>query len=76
MLRNRISHSFPTHTVIYMIGSSCIGIMSAMLICLRSIYDVYTIDPYYLICTLIICLTLFFYSFGVYKRLEDFLNEK
>lgn len=76
MLRNRISHSFPTHTVIYMIGSSCIGIMSAMLICLRFIYDVYTIDPYYLICTLIICLTLFFTALVSIKDWKDFLNEK
>lgn len=48
-----------TYIKLYLIGSSLGFIVSLSLLIVRFVFNLYTIDPYYLICGLIISLTLF-----------------
>lgn len=76
MLKNRLQSSLPVHTLAYMIISSIVGSIAATLVFLRFVGNIYTIDPYYLVCTLIICITLFFTALISLKDWKDFLNER
>lgn len=77
MLKNRLDNSLPVHTLVYMVCSSSVGAIAATLLFVRFILNVYIIDPYYLICTLIICFGLFFTAFASLKDWKDnLLNEK
>lgn len=49
----------PKHVKIYLYGGKCISITCILLLILRFRFKLYTIDPYYLICGLIIGLTMF-----------------
>ena len=59
MLKKKIKKSFPVHIMFYSIISSIFMTMNATLLVLRFALGVYIIDPYYLICGLLISLTLF-----------------
>lgn len=76
MLKNRLRNSLPVHTLVYMIISSAVGAIAITLIVLRFAGNVYTIDPYYLFCALIISITLFFTALISLKDWKDFLNER
>ena len=71
VLRNRLNNSLPIHTLVYMIVSSISGSVATTLLFIRFILNVYIIDPYYLICTLIISLGLFFTAFTSLKDWKD-----
>lgn len=76
VLKNRLLNSLPIHTIYYMVGSSIVGAIAVTLIFLRFVANIYTLDPYYLICALIICLTLFFTALVSLKDWKEFLNER
>ena len=67
VLRRRLEKSLPTHTIVYMVGSSVLGAIAATLLTLRVCFNVYTLDPYYLICALITAVGLFLTAFTSLK---------
>jgi hypothetical protein len=76
VLKNRLRNSLPIHTLTYMVGSGIVtGIVSTLLL-MRVALNVYTIDPYYLICTLIITLGLFLTAFVSLKDWKDNLLDE
>lgn len=60
VLRRRLEKSLPTHAIIYMVGSGIVGAIASTLLALRFYINIYTVDPYYLVCSLIAALGLFF----------------
>lgn len=75
LMKRKVKNSFPLHILLYLtICSAVIGI-SFTLLCLRFIFKVYTVDPYYIICALLISLTLFFTAVVAIKDWKDYLNE-
>lgn len=76
VLKNRLGNSLPVHTLIYMIASSIIGAVSTTLLIVRYFLNVYFWDPYYLICTIIISITLFMTALVSLKDWKNFLNER
>lgn len=76
MLKKKIKKSFPVHIMFYSIISSIFMTMNATLLVLRFALGVYIIDPYYLICGLLISLTLFLTAIVAIKDWKDFLNKK
>lgn len=75
IMKNKLENSIPVHTMVYMVGSSMVGTFSAMLLFLRFALRIYVIDPYYLICALIISITLFATATVSLKDWKRFLNE-
>lgn len=76
VLKNRLRNSLPIHTLTYMVGSGIVtGIVSTLLL-MRVALNVYTMDPYYLICTLIITLGLFLTAFVSLKDWKDNLLDE
>ncbi len=67
VLRRRLEKSLPTHTIVYMVGSSVVGAIASTLLTLRVYFNVYTLDPYYLICALITAVGLFLTAFTSLK---------
>lgn len=76
MLKKKIKKSFPVHIMFYSIISGMFIATNVTLLMLRFTLGVYTIDPYYLICGLLISLTLFFTAIVAIKDWKDFLNEQ
>ncbi len=76
VLKNRLRNSLPIHTLIYMIGSSIVATIASTLLLMRVALNIYTIDPYYLICTLIITLGLFLTAFVSLKDWKDNLLDE
>ena len=76
MMKNRLKSSIPIHTIIYMVGSSIVGTIAAVFLFFRFVLKVYVVDPYYLICTLIIAITLFATAAVSLKDWKRFLNER
>lgn len=77
ILKNRLKNSLPTHAIVYMVGSSIGGAIAATLLMVRFVLNVYIIDPYYLICALIIALGLFFTALVSLKDWKgNLLNER
>lgn len=75
LMRRKIKNSFPLHILLYLtICSFVIGI-SLTLLGLRFMFRIYTFDPYYIICALLISLTLFFTAITAIKDWKDYLNE-
>lgn len=67
MLKNRLKHSLPVHAIFYMVLNSIIFAIVGTLLVMRFLLNVYTIDPYYLICALIISCGLFFTALASLK---------
>lgn len=59
VLRNRLKNSLPVHTLVYLVINSAIATFSVTLLFIRFFLNIYIIDPYYLICALIISIGLF-----------------
>lgn len=77
MLKNRLINSIPIHTMVYMVANSVICAISSTLLFVRFVLNVYIIDPYYLICALIISIGLFFTALVSLKDWKDnLLNEE
>lgn len=60
MLKNRLKNSLPVHAIFYMVLNSIIFTIVGTLLVMRFLLNVYTVDPYYLICAMIISCGLFF----------------
>lgn len=73
ILKNRLSNSLPVHTLTYMVVSSSTGAIAITLLFLRFVLNIYVVDPYYLICTLIIAIGLFLTAFVSLKDWKDTL---
>lgn len=77
VLRNRLKNSLPVHTIIYLLANSVIATFSLTLLFVRFVLNIYIIDPYYLICMLIISVGLFSTACVSLKDWKDnLLNEK
>ena len=74
-MKNRLKKSFPTHIVIYLAVCGFIMGMSIILLFLRFVCKIYIVDPYYIICALLISLTLFATAGVAIKDWKCFLNE-
>ncbi len=77
VLKNRLKNSLPVHTIVYLLANSVIATFSLTLLFIRFVLNIYIIDPYYLICMLIISVGLFSTAFVSLKDWKDnLLNEK
>lgn len=63
MLKNRLNNSLPVHAIFYMVLNSIIFASVGTLLAIRFLLNIYTVDPYYLICAMIISCGLFFTAF-------------
>ena len=75
MLKRRLEKSLPVHAISYIALNSVLLTLSVTLLILRFAYGVYTVDPYYLICMLIISITLLGTAVVSLKDWKKFLNE-
>lgn len=75
MLKRRLEKSLPVHAISYIALNSVLLTLSVTLLILRFAYGVYTVDPYYLICMLIISITLLDTAVVSLKDWKKFLNE-
>lgn len=75
-MKNKLKNSFPVHIICYSVICSAVMAVSGMLLILRFVFGVYTIDPYYIICALLISTTLFFTVIAAIKDWRDYLNEE
>lgn len=74
ILKNRLMNSLPIHTMIYMVLSSAAAAISGTLLFVRYVFNIYLIDPYYLICALIIACGLFLTAAVSLKGWKDVLT--
>ena len=76
VLRNRLKNSLPVHTLTYMVINSIVATFSLTLLLIRFLLNIYIIDPYYLVCALIISVGLFSTACVSLKDWKDnLLNE-
>ncbi len=76
VLRNRLKNSLPVHTLTYMVINSIVATFSLTLLIIRFLLNIYIIDPYYLVCALIISVGLFSTACVSLKDWKDnLLNE-
>lgn len=73
MLKNRLKNSLPVHAILYMVLNSIIFASVGTLLVMRFLLNVYTVDPYYLICAMIISCGLFFTALVSLKDWKDSL---
>lgn len=73
-MRNKLKYSFPVHIICYSTLCSAIMAVSGFLLILRFAFKIYIIEPYYLICALLISATLFFTAIVAIKDWKDYLN--
>ena len=77
MLKNRLINSIPMHAIIYMVVNGGFCAISLTLLFIRFVLNIYIVDPYYLICVLIISIGLFFTALVSLKDWKDnLLNEE
>lgn len=77
MLKNRLNRSLPVHTIVYMVVNGIVGAVAATLLVVRFLLNIYIVDPYYLICALIMACGLFFTALTSLKDWKDnLLNER
>lgn len=77
MLKNRLKRSLPVHTIVYMVVNGIVGAVAATLLVVRFLLNIYIVDPYYLICALIMACGLFFTALTSLKDWKDnLLNER
>jgi len=71
MLKNRLKNSLPVHAICYMVLNGIVFAVAVTLLAIRFLLNVYIIDPYYLICAMIISSGLFFTAFVSLKDWKD-----
>ena len=74
-LRKESKYSFPVHAIFCMVLNSIIFAIVGTLLAMRFLLNVYTIDPYYLICALIISCVLFLTALVSLKDWKDNLPQ-
>lgn len=74
MIKKKLKNSFPVHIVIYSVICSIVIGISLTLLILRFGCNIYTVDPYYIICSLLTALTLFFTALAAIKDWKGYLN--
>lgn len=72
-LKNKLENSIPVHIIVYMAICSLIIGISLTLLVLRFVWSVYIIEPYYIICALLISLTLFMTAIVAIKDWKDYM---
>lgn len=75
VLKRRLENSLPVHAISYIALNSVFLTLAMTLLVLRFAYGIYTVDPYYLICMLIISITLLGTAVISLKDWKKFLNE-
>lgn len=75
-MRRRLKIALPVHIITYLVLNSMVMCVSGVLLILRYVYKIYTIEPYYIICALLISLTLFMTALVAIKDWKEFLNGK
>lgn len=76
VLKNKLKNSFPTHIVTYIsICGLILGVCITLMILMFG-YGVFLIDPFYVICAILIALTLLCTAVAATHDWKDFLNEK
>lgn len=73
-MKSKLKNSFPVHIICYSTLCSAIIAVSAFLLILRFVFGIYIVDPYYIICALLISTTLFFTAIAAIKDWKDYLN--
>lgn len=76
MMKKRLDKSIPIHIIAYTIISAVVCAISIFLLVFRFGFDIYVMDPYYIISALLISLTLFFTALFAIKDWKEFLNGK
>lgn len=75
-MKKKIKNSFPIHIITYLVICSLAMGASITLLVLRFVFKVYIVDPYYIICTLLIASTLFFTAVIAIKDWKGYMNGK
>lgn len=73
-LRRKLKKAIPYHAIIYLVVSTLFFGVALTLSILYYRYKVYLIEPYYLVCTCIISLTLFLTALDSLKDWKVYLN--
>lgn len=73
-MKEKLKYSFPVHIIFYSTLCSAIMAVSGFMLILRFAFKIYIIEPYYLICALLISATLFFTAIAAIKDWKDYLN--
>lgn len=76
ILKELLSKSFPVHTVVYLVINGMVMSGASLLLILRDLYNIYVMDLYYIMCALLISLTLFATALVSTKDWKDFINGK
>lgn len=75
VMNKKLNYAIPIHAIIYMCVNMFILGISSMLLYLRFVSKIYTIDPYYLIGATIISLGLFLTALVSLKDWKEFLKD-
>ena len=67
IMANKLKKSFPSHIITYLIICSFVIGINITLLVLTYMFDFCVINPYYIICALLISLTLFFTAVAAIK---------
>ena len=74
-MNKKLDYAIPIHAIFYMCVNMFILGISSMLLYLRFVSKIYTIDPYYLIGATIISLGLFLTALVSLKDWKEFLKD-
>ncbi len=72
---NKLRKSFPTHIVTYLVICSFVIGINITLLILTYMFNFDAINPYYIICALLISLTLFFTAVAAIKDWKEYISE-
>lgn len=75
VLKNKLKNSFPTHIIIYLVGCSFVLGISITLLALTYLCNLTFINPYYVLCAILISLTLISTTIVASKDWKEYLNE-
>lgn len=75
-MRLKLKKCIPMHTIAYLLINTCVISISAVLLFLRFAMQIYVVDPYYLICALLISMTLFLTALRSLYDWRKLLNGK
>lgn len=75
IMKNKLKHAIPYHTIIYMSITSAVFVVSIIMLYLRFFKSLYVIDSYYLVCSCLISLGLFLTAVVSLKDWKEFLQK-
>lgn len=73
-MKKTLGNSIPKYASIYLVVNAIIATLCLTILGYRFLFGIYTIDPYYAICGLIISLGLFFTAIATVKDWKDYIN--